>query len=323
MLHGMIPAAFFATLLRRYLDSLSECSEYTTPPPSSVGCLGTSAAIATVGMAIYGLSRLSKKKVQLQVPENNEMIRPPTPQKKEPSLRVNRKPTPKKVTRPHRKGKKWFMKHMRHYKSKYGRQIGKFMNQILGVPFTEPSITEPLDLGGSDEDDCEEDSSEVFDISSYNEDTDDRCAIANKTFIEENKMTPPKELFDDNYEDMNNEPDTHADTVRKKNSSLDLKDLLRDNFEMQKKRRNERRESSGSFQSRSSTGSYLSRCSEDTLIRHSRSSSKKNILSSKRSRSSSRSRSKKSSKRFKSKRQRSTSIPRKTRSGRCYNNSIS
>lgn len=120
---------------------------------------------------------------------------------------------------------------MRHYKSKYGRQIGRLMNQLLGVPFSEPSTTEPMELDISDEEEePEANSLEVFDhppysSNSYTARADDR----------KDSTTASKDIFEDDDEDL---------TTRKRSSSSDLKNLLRDNFEMQRKRQSEKNGSS-------------------------------------------------------------------------------
>ncbi|XP_045479274.1 uncharacterized protein LOC123684162 [Harmonia axyridis] len=315
MLHGMIPAAFFATLLRRYLDSLSESPDYNISS-SSVGCLGTSAVLATVGMAAYGLARLSKKKPEIQSSEaETKEIRSSTPQKKESCLQMIRKPKPKRIKKKrHRKNKQWLLDHMRYYKSKYGRQIGKLMNQFLGIPLAEPPMAEPVDLDNSDEEIVDDDSFKVFGSFPYSGGSNHRNNVLDDIYNEDN-VVASKDHFADDGEDTE-----LSEMIRKRSSSLDLKELLRDNFEIQMNKQCSRRVSDRSHRSRTSSGSYKSYCSDKTTVPNSRSSSKKSRSSSKKSRFNRRS--KKTTDRITPRNSRQhLSVRRNTRSGRCYNGS--
>ncbi|KAL3267444.1 hypothetical protein HHI36_011570 [Cryptolaemus montrouzieri] len=166
MLHGMIPAAFFATLLRRYLDSLVETPEYATS--SATFTLGTSAAFATAGIAIYGFGLLSKNQKPDELIENNKELEVTETAQEDSHRKVKKRRSRNRIRRRQHKGKQWFLKNMKHYKSKYGRKI---------------------------------------------------------------------------------------EVVRKRSSSLDLKDLLKENFERQKNRRSSRRSSSLSERSNKSSNS--------------------------------------------------------------------
>ncbi|KAK9870848.1 hypothetical protein WA026_009812 [Henosepilachna vigintioctopunctata] len=322
MLHGMIPAAFFATLMRRYLDSLVETQEYVNSSSALTSYLGPSAVLATAGFAVYGLTRLKKhspviseiKELKLPIPESNTA--PSSAQ------HLRKKATRTRIRKRRRKGKQWFLKNMRHYKSKYGRRIGKLMNQLLGKPFTE-SPTEPIDTDDSDDEHSDDFQNNLYEDDSENDylknpieqtsvdqifPDDFSCQISNLN--EDDSVVASKDDFD--------EGDESAQLAGERRSSLDLKDLLRENFERQKMRKRGGRSSVSGHSRRSSR----SRNSSKSDSHRSRSSSLHNGYNSQKL-SRRRSKSQKYNKRPSvNHSERSYShgknVTKKTRSGKCY-----